>query len=149
MAEHKKRIDFVSLKIVKEHSITIENRSIDNPNIAYNLIKNYAGDADREQLYIICVNTKNEPTHISLISMGTLNSSLVHPREVFKLAILSNSASIILVHNHPSGKLEPSKEDLNITQRIKKCGEMLGIKLIDHLIISEKHFLSFKDKNIL
>ena len=73
-------------------------------------------DCDRENMVVVCLNTKNEPINISVVSVGTLNSSLVHPREIFKTAILSNSNKILIAHNHPSGKVEPSNEDNKITK---------------------------------
>lgn len=84
-----------------------------------------------------CFNTKNEPVNISVVSIETLNSSLVHPREVMKTVILSNSNSIMIAHNHPSGSLEPSTENKNITDRLIKVCEILGIKLLDHIIIGQ------------
>lgn len=79
-----------------------------------------------------------------------MNSSIVHPREVFKLAILGNSASIILFHNHPSGDTTPSKEDINITERIKEAGKIIGIELIDHIILGDENkYTSLKEKGII
>lgn len=94
------------------------------------------------------LNTKNEPIAVSKISIGSLNASIVHPREILKAAILSNAASFILFHNHPSGGcLNPSKEDITITKRIKEAGELIGIDLIDHLIVYEDRFISFKENS--
>ena len=85
-----------------------------------------------------------------MVSIGCLNSSLIHPREIFKTAILSNSAGIILFHNHPSGDPEPSQEDINISTRIKEAGKIMGIELLDHIIIgSEGAFCSLKGKGLL
>ena len=87
---------------------------------------------------------------MNIVSIGTLYSSLVHPREVFKTAILSNAASIILFHNHPSGDPEPSTEDTTITKRIKEAGTLMGIELLDHVIIgSEGRFYSMKEQGII
>lgn len=104
---------------------------------------------DREHFEILHLDTKNDFVAKELISIGSLNSSIVHPREVFKGAILNNSASIILLHNHPSGDVRPSKEDINITQRLIKSGEILGIKVLDHLILGDGTYLSFKEENII
>lgn len=106
-------------------------------------------ESDREQLLVCCLDAKNQPTAINVVSIGNLNSSIVHPREAFKPAILSNSASIILFHNHPSGDPTPSKEDTNITDRLKECGDILGIKLIDHIIIGDNSYCSLKEKGII
>ena len=83
-----------------------------------------------------------------MISLGSLTSSLVHPREVFKTAILQNSASIILIHNHPSGDPAPSNDDIEITQRLKTAGDSLGIKILDHIIVGDNYF-SFLDQKML
>ncbi len=104
-----KRVNIVSLKVVKEASILYEHRKISSPSDAATLIEPLLIDSDREKFIIACLNTKNEPISISTISIGNLNASLVHPREVFKVAILSNAAAIILYHNHPSG--DPTPEE--------------------------------------
>ena len=104
---------------------------------------------DREHFKIIHLNTKNDITGIETISIGSLNSSIVHPREVFKSAIIQSSASIICLHNHPSGDTKPSNADIEVTQRLIKAGDILGIKVLDHLIIGEDKYLSMKEEGIL
>ncbi len=101
------------------------------------MIKEKIEGLDREQFIIACLNTKNEPTDISVVAVGSLNKATVHPREVFKTAILSNAASIIAFHNHPSGETPPSQQDIQLTNRLYEAGELLGIKLLDHLIIGD------------
>jgi DNA repair protein RadC len=144
-----KRVDIVSIRMVKEGSLLYKNRNITSPNDAYNLIKEFLESSDREQLIVCCLDTKNQPTAISIVSIGSLNSSIVHPRELFKSAILSNAASIIVAHNHPSGNPEPSSEDINITKRLNECGNLLGIDLIDHIIIGDVSYVSLKEKGII
>ena len=117
MGERTKRVDIVTIQMVKESSLKYQHRKISSPKEVSGLVNQFIGCKDREHFGIICVDTKNQPTHIMTVSVGTLNSSMVHPREVFKSAILSNSASIILFHNHPSGDPEPSKTDMDITKR--------------------------------
>lgn len=90
---------------------------------------------DRETVIVFNLNSAHMPININTVSVGSLDASIVHPREVFKSAILSNAESIILLHNHPSGSLQPSSEDLKITERLKKAGEILGIELLDHIIV--------------
>ena len=144
--ESKKRVDVVSIKVVKDYSIQYSPRKVSNPRDAYKLFERFLLDIDREKFLVACFNTKNEPVNISVVSIGTLNSSLVHPREVMKTAILSNSNSIMIAHNHPSGSLEPSTEDKNITDRLIKVCEILGIKLLDHIIIgTNDNYFSFKE----
>ena len=144
-----KRINIVSIKLVKESSFLYQTLTISSPKDAYEMIKDQLQDLDREQFIIACLNTKNEPTNISVVSVGTLNKAIVHPREVFKTAILSNAASIMAFHNHPSGETTPSQQDIQLTNRLYEAGELLGIKLLDHLIIGDGTFTSLKEKDYL
>ena len=103
-------------------------------------------DSDREKFVVACLDTKKQPVNISVVSIGSVNSVIVHPREVFKIAVLSNASSIICFHNHPSGNINPSGEDENITRRLKECGEILGIGLLDHIIVGDRDtYFSFKE----
>ena len=143
-----KRVDIVSLKVVKESSVLYETRKISNPYDAYKLVKNFLIDSDREKFIVACLDTKNQPLNIQVVSIGSLSSAIVHPREVFKVAMLSNASSIICFHNHPSGNINPSGEDESITNRLKECGEILGIGLIDHIIVGDNDtYFSFKENN--
>lgn len=146
---NRKRVDIVSIKMVKESSFLYENRRVNSSVDAIELFKRFLNESDREQFLVCCMDIKNQPTSINVVSIGTLNSSLVHPREVFKVAILANSASIIVAHNHPSGDPTPSKEDINITIRLKEAGKIIGIDILDHVIIGENKHISFKEKGIL
>jgi DNA repair protein RadC len=103
----------------------------------------------QEYLKVMMLNTKNVVMGIKNVFIGGLNSSMVHPREVFSYAIKKNSASIIVCHNHPSGDPSPSSEDIDVTCRLKKCGDLLGIQLVDHLIIGNGTYVSLKEKGIL
>ena len=149
MSNVAKRINIVSIKMVKESSFLYQTRQILSPNGAYQMIKEQLEGLDREQFIIACLNTKNEPTNISVVSVGTLNKAIVHPREVFKTAILSNAASIMAFHNHPSGETTPSQQDIQLTNRLYEAGELLSIKLLDHLIIGDGTFTSLKEKGYL
>ena len=141
-----KRVGIVSLKLIKENSVLYETRTIRSPYDAYKLIKNFLIDSDREKFVVACLDTKNQPVNISVVSIGSVNSAIVHPREVFKVAMLSNASKIICFHNHPSGNLKCSKEDENITNRLKECGEILGIELVDHIIVGDNDtYFSFKE----
>ena len=144
-----KRINIVSIKMVNVSSFLYQTCTISSPKDAYEMIKDQLQDLDREQFIIACLNTKNEPTNISVVSVGTLNKAIVHPREVFKTAILSNAASIMAFHNHPSGDTIPSDQDIQLTHRLVEAGELLGIKLLDHLIIGDRSFTSLKEKGYL
>ncbi len=148
--EPAKRIDIVTLKMVKDFSILYSPRRLESPTAAANLARGFLEESDREKFIVICLSTKNEPSCINITSIGSLNCSIVHPREIFKIAFLSNAANVILAHNHPSGIPDPSHEDMEITKRLVEAGKILGIQVLDHLIIgSENSYFSFKEKGML
>lgn len=103
----------------------------------------------QEVLKVILLNTKNIVMCVKDVSVGSLNSSIVHPREVFAEAVRKSCASIIVCHNHPSGDPSPSSEDINITHRLKECGKILGIELLDHIVIGDGIYVSLKEKGLL
>ena len=106
-------------------------------------------DQDKEHLWVFHLNSRNQIKLIELVSLGILNSSLIHPREVFTRAVGERAAQIIIAHNHPSGEVTPSEDDLVITKRLVKAGEILGIELIDHLVVTATGFTSFKKKGLI
>ena len=144
-----KRISIVSVKLVREASFLYKQRRISGPSDVYDMAKEFLEAEDREKLIVCCLDTKNQPLAINVVSVGSLNSSIVHPREIFKAAILCNSAGIILLHNHPSGDPTPSDEDIKATQRITECGKLMGIDLLDHVIVGNEKFCSLREKGIL
>ena len=99
-----------------------------------------------ERFLAVHLNTKNKVLSIETISIGTLDSSLVHPRELFKTAIKNSSAALILAHNHPSGDPYPSREDLTLTRRLREGGEILGIQILDHVIIGDNRYVSLREE---
>lgn len=103
----------------------------------------------KEMFLCLHLDGKNRIIAVDLVSIGSLNQSLVHPREVFKTACLSNAASLVLIHQHPSGDPKPSPEDLSITRRLKEAGELLGISVLDHIIIGDGLYLSFVEHGLL
>jgi DNA repair protein RadC len=106
-------------------------------------------DELKERFIVVCLNSANKIIKYEVISVGNLNSSIVHPREVFKVAIENNSASIILIHNHPSGNPDPSNEDISITKKIVETGTIMSIPVFDHIIIAGNNFTSFVEKRLL
>ena len=124
-------------------------RSISSAKDVYDLLVDRFGSLKKEHFVCLYLDTKNNIIKEEVVSVGTLNSSLVHPREVFVSAIRERANSIILVHNHPSGSCEPSVEDEKITSIIAKAGEILDIKLLDHLVINKKEYFSFKEQKML
>jgi DNA repair protein RadC len=103
----------------------------------------------QEHFVCLYLNTKNQVLHKQTIFIGSLNASIVHPREVYKEALRRSAASIICLHNHPSGDPSPSREDIDVTKRLSECGKIIGIDLLDHLIIGENKFVSLKEKGYL
>ncbi len=103
----------------------------------------------REHFLVLLLNARHEVIGRETVSIGSLNASIVHPREVFKPAVLASAASVILVHNHPSGDPEPSEEDLTITKRLVEAGELLGIQVLDHVIVASRGVVSLRSRQII
>ena len=127
----------------------LKDFNIQDPQSVVKAIQTSIKDKAKEHFKLILLNTRNKIIGISTISIGTLNSNLVHPREVFKEAISHSAASVVLVHNHPSGDPEPSEDDLTITKRLTEAGKILGIEVLDHIIVTKNGFFSFKEKGLI
>ncbi len=127
----------------------LDKIKVTSPQILADLLIQEMRYLSKEHFKIAILDTKNQILKIEDISVGTLNASIVHPRDVFKVAIKKNASSIILIHNHPSGDTTPSNEDISITNRLVECGSLMGIKVLDHIIIGDNAYLSFKEKNLL
>lgn len=123
-----------------------ERYVIRSPEDGANYVMNDMRFLSQEHFVCLYLNTKNQVLHKQTIFIGSLNASIVHPREVFREALKRSAASIICLHNHPSGDPAPSREDIEVTKRLVECGKMLGIELLDHLIIGENKFVSLKEK---
>jgi DNA repair protein RadC len=121
---------------------------ISSPADVERLVRGRIANLDRENFVVVLLNTKNEVIETPTVSIGTLGASLVHPREVFKPAIRASAASVILAHNHPSGKVEPSREDREVTRRLGEAAGVLGIEMLDHVIIGDGYF-SMKEHGML
>lgn len=106
-------------------------------------------DECKEHFLCLYLNARNQVIHREIISIGSLSASIVHPREVFQVAVKHSAASIILAHNHPSGDVSPSKDDIELTRRLMKAGDIMGIEILDHLIISKSDFLSLKERGLM
>jgi DNA repair protein RadC len=106
-------------------------------------------DADKEHFLLITLNNKNVCGGFKVISTGSLTASLVHPREVWGAAIRLTAAAVVFVHNHPSGDPTPSQEDIEITRRLKEVGDVMGVRVLDHVVLGDKRFFSFSDKGML
>ncbi|EMS74152.1 RadC family protein [Ruminiclostridium cellobioparum] len=125
------------------------HHTIKNANDVNNLMMEEMRYLKKEIFKALLLDTKNQIIKIVDVSMGSLNSSIVHPREVFSEAVKYGSNSIIFVHNHPSGDPTPSAEDLQTTQRLEKAGSILGIKVLDHIVVGDGKFVSFKEKGYI
>ena len=139
---------FEELAINDEAEKYFNGKSITNSGDIYELFS-YLSRESKEHFISIHLDTKNRIICVDTISVGSLTSSIVHPREVFKSVLLSSAASIAIVHNHPSGTPEPSKDDINITKRLKEAGDFLGIPVIDHIIIGNGCYISLIEKGYL
>jgi DNA repair protein RadC len=143
-------INIYKLKMIKEdtveYSTTIKSPA-DIAALAREVLEMH--EMAEENFVIVCLNTKNKIAGVHTVSIGSLNASIVHPREVFKAALLNNANGIICLHNHPSGDPEPSREDIEITRRLVEAGEIMGIKVLDHVIIGGQRYLSMKEKCLM
>ena len=106
-------------------------------------------DADKEHFLLLVLNNKNRVNGFKVISTGSLTASLVHPREVWRSALHLCAAAVIFVHNHPSGEPAPSQEDIEITRRLKETGDILGIRVLDHVVLGDERFFSFSERGLL
>ena len=145
MAEEKTRDWYINKAI--EMSVREASGSIRNARDAFEILKPF-GLKEQEHFIILNLNTANEVISQNVVSIGTVNRTIVHPREVFRKAIEENATAIFICHNHPSGSMKPSEEDKQITERLRDAGEILGISVIDHLIVSKDSYFSFDEAGI-
>jgi len=132
---------------VSTQTLPYKSKELTDPKKVYQLIKSRLKDYHKEHFYIIALDSRNHS--IMEVSIGSLNASIVHPREVFAEAIKNNAASVIFAHNHPSGDPEPSEGDLMVTKRLVDAGKILEIEVVDHIIVTKDSFLSFKERRLL
>lgn len=137
-----KNIEIVKVMLVKDIGNAYRVKEIKKQETAASVVKEFLAGEDREVFITINLDNSDRINSINIVSIGSLNAAIIHPREVFKASILSNANAIILAHNHPSGNPDPSKEDIEITQRLFECGKLLGIKILDHIIIGDEEYVS-------
>ena len=144
------QLDVVSVRLVRDAPI-FSKQKITSPESALSVVGELLCEMDREVVCVINLKSDGTPINCNFASMGAINQAIAEPRELFKSAILSNASQMIMVHNHPSGNLEPSKEDTIITDRILKLSSLLGIPLTDHVIVGGDNtkYFSFKEKELL
>ena len=148
MPKQIKRASKIEVSVVKDSSMPVFQANTPSEVAGLPRIKKLS-NCDREQFICLHLNARNEVVGYEIVAIGTLDTTLVVPREVFKGAILTNAHAIIAVHNHPSGTKEPSAADIKLTQELKKSGELLGIHLHEHIIVSPKGYFSFKNQQLL
>ena len=153
----KLRVPIYRVTLLRDGTLVKESlETCDSPLAAASLVREFLGDAPEEHFVTLVVDVRHRVIGISEVSRGTLSSSLVHPRETFRTAILLNAAGIIVSHNHPSGDCQPSPEDKETTRRLTRAGAILGIPLLDHVIVGEPDpqggagkFFSFREHGLL
>jgi DNA repair protein RadC len=143
--------EIVKIKqVIREVEEPSLQTKICSPDDAGKIAHYFIGDDDREVFLVICLNTKNQVIAVHRCHVGALNYSIVHTREVFKSCILNNANSFIVAHNHPSLDVQQSREDIEVTKRLKEAGEILGIPLLDHIIVNSKgEYTSLKEKGYI
>ena len=145
-----KRINIVKCQLVKEKTMAYDFKTISSPMDIARVIKAYIGNSDRENFVVVCLDNKSNITAINTVSIGNINSTIAHPREVFKIAILANSSCIVIAHNHPSGDSSPSREDIEYTKNIVEAGNIIGIEVLDHVVIGDDDkYTSFKENDLM
>jgi DNA repair protein RadC len=139
---------FFKEKVYNEN-FRLSSKSVNDSSAAADFIRKHIEDFSKEHFFVLNLDVRNRIIDVELISKGTLTASLVHPRETFESAIRKHSACIIVAHNHPSGDITPSEEDIRITRRLKDAGKILGIELLDHLILTKDKICSLKEKGFI
>jgi len=145
------QLDTVAVRLVKTREPLTSDEPLTSPEAVVRALAQEMSFYDREVIGVINFDTKMRPINVNFVSAGTLNSSLAHPREIMKSAILSNAASMMMIHNHPSQDITPSREDIEITGRMAQICGLMNIPLLDHIIVGnyEKDYFSFADENMM
>lgn len=137
-----KRLPRVRVELIRDGSVRVPTRSCAHSGDAARIIREHIGGADREQFVVIALDSNNRAIAIHTATVGTLGHALITPREVFKFALLANASAVILGHNHPSGNPRPSDEDIQATKRLASAGQVVGITVVDHVIVTETDYTS-------
>ena len=145
MSERRYTLDQVAIRMVKEPPL-ISEKPMDNPEAAIEVMRDVFRDYDREVVCVVNLKSNLQPISLNIASIGAVDQAVVHPRELLKSAILSNAASVILMHLHPSGNLKPSKQDIAMTDRMQQAFSLIGIGIVDHIIIGDSdRYYSFRE----
>jgi len=144
------RIPIYQVKLVRDGSQKAERKKVSQPAVAAEVLWQFLEGADREHFVVVLLDTQNQIIGIHTVTVGTLDASLVHPREIFKAAILANAAAILLAHNHPSGDPTPSAEDRSVTRLLVDAGVALGIEVLDHVVLGDSpRYCSFREAGLM
>lgn len=146
-----KSVAVINIQMIKERQLLYNGNKLTTPEQASEAFCALVGNPDRECFVTMMLDGKNRIIGLHMVSQGSLNQSIVHPRETFKAAILANAAAVILAHNHPSGDVSPSREDIEITRRLKEAGDLLGVRVLDHIIVDTDtgNSCSFTERGLL
>ncbi len=137
------------VRVVREPQLPFPKLTVSCPAEIADLLQRQIAFEDRENFVVVILDARNQVLGINTVSIGSLSASIVHPRETFKPALLMGGASIILAHNHPSGDPSPSQDDITLTRRLAKAGEILGIEVLDHLVVVETGWFSLKERGLM
>lgn len=148
MAKHSVKVIKAVYERSPEYITAYKKEAFRTSGDAFNWFRNMR-DETKEVFAALHLDTKNQIICADIVSVGSLSASIVHPREVFKTALLSSASAIIFVHNHPSGDPTPSREDIDITKRLKECGDLLGIRVLDHIVVGDGRYVSFADRGMM
>jgi len=139
----------LSRRLDEQYLLEEKGQPLKTPECVVELIKKELKGKKREHFLLVLLTIRNQPIRMVKISEGSLDSSIVHPREVYKEAISAHAASVILVHNHPSGDPEPSPDDIKLTKRLVEAGKLMGISVLDHIIVTDQNHLSMRSRGLL
>ena len=147
--EKPKSVMKVRLRQVRDGRVKFKVEKISRPVEVYEAVQSWYRGLDREALGVLALDSQNQPVAFQIVSLGGLNTTRTHPREIFKLLVLVNAAGFVLTHNHPSGSLDASPEDLEFTLSVQKAAELIGIELYDHVIITDQGFTSLRERGLI
>ncbi len=147
--KYMRSVQKVRLRQVRDGRVRFAVDKVNRPQDVWEALLPFYRGADREMLSVLCVDAQNRPTCFQICSVGNLNTTRTNPREILKVAILSNAAAIILIHNHPSGLAEASEEDLEFTKAVKRSCDAMGLELYDHLIVTDDAHYSMREHGVM
>jgi DNA repair protein RadC len=138
-----------SYQVVRDRALTVESKIASNSTNAARILREFIGKSSKEHVVMMALDARHAIIGLNLVSIGTMTASMIHPREVYQPALMLSAASIIIAHNHPSNDPTPSQEDHDITRRLVRAGEILGVPLMDHIVIADDSYFSFREHGLL